>query len=153
MQQENDNVKVIQCGSRPLSSAEKNYSTLELELTAIVWAVQKCNFFLKGIERFEVVTDHRPLIGIFTKNLNQIDNNRIVRLREKIVDQPFEVKWLAGKENVIADGLSRAPARTIDSSTSLPINACFLAVTSTLAEIVNCAKTDIAYKQIVNAFQ
>ena len=75
MQCNNDKVKIIQCGSRSLSSAEKNYSKLELKLTAIVWAVQKCNFFLKGIGHFEVVTDHRPLVGIFSKNLNQIDNN------------------------------------------------------------------------------
>ena len=92
MQYKNDKVKVIQCGSRSLSLAEKNYSTLELELTAIVWAVQKCNFFLKGIERFDVVTDHRHLVGIFTKNLNQIDNKRVIRLREKVLDHPFDVK-------------------------------------------------------------
>ena len=153
MQCNNGKVKVIQCGSWSLFSAEKNYSTLELELTAIVWAVQKCNFFLKGIERFEVVTDHRPLVGIFAKNLNQIDNKRIVRLREKIIDQPFEVKWMAGKETVIADALSCAPAKTTDDSTSLPINACVLAPTLTFAEIVKCARTDVAYKQIINAFK
>ena len=130
MQCKHDKVKVIQCGSRSLSSAEKNYSTLELELTAIVWAVQKCVFFLKGIERFEVVTDHRPLIGIFAKNFNQIENKRVVRLREKILDHPFEIKWIAGKENVIADALSRAPAKTTDDSTSLPISACVLAPTA-----------------------
>ena len=46
MQSKADKVKIIQCGSWSLSSAEKNYSTLELELTAIVWAIQKCIFFL-----------------------------------------------------------------------------------------------------------
>ena len=92
MQQHNDKTKVIQCGSRSLSSAEKNYSTLELELTAIVWAIQKCNFFLRGMEKFEVVTDHRPLIGIFAKQMPQIDNTRITRLHEKVLDYPFEVK-------------------------------------------------------------
>ena len=153
MQHKDDKIKVIQCGSRSLSAAEKNYSTLELELTAIVWAVQKCNFFLKGIEHFEVIMDHRPLIGIFAKNMNQIDNKRVIRLREKILDHPFEIKWLAGKENIIADALSRAPAESTDGSTSLPVNACALAPTSTLAEIIECTRTDISYKQIVDAFQ
>ena len=60
---------------------------------------------------------------------------------------------MAGKENIIAGALSRAPAKSTDNSTSLPINACVLAPTSTLAEIVNCARTDVAYKQIVKAFQ
>ena len=63
-------------------------------------------FFLKGIEKFEVITDHRPLIGIFAKLLPQIDNARITRLQEKVSNRPFEVKWLAGKDNVIADTLS-----------------------------------------------
>ena len=153
MQCKNDKVKVIQCGSRSLSPAEKNYSTLELELTAIVWAIQKCNFFIKGIGHFEVITDHRPLIGIFAKNLNQIENNRVVRLREKISDHPFAVKWVAGKENIIADALSKAPAKTTDGSMSLPLNACVLPPTSTLAPIVDCARTDVTYKKIVDDFK
>ena len=86
--------KVVQCGSRSTSQAEKNYSTLEFELTAIVWAVSKCRFFLRGIRGFQIITDHRPLVGIFAKALPQIDNTRITRLREKVMDCPFEVKWL-----------------------------------------------------------
>ena len=78
--------------------------------------IQKCNFFLKGIEKFEVVMDHRPLIGIFAKNLPQIDNARITRLCKKILDRLFGVKWMAGKDNVIVDALSRAPASTTDDS-------------------------------------
>ena len=153
MQSKGDKVKVIQCGSRSLASAEKNYSTLELELAAIVWAVQKCIFFLRGIERFEVVTDHRPLIGIFAKNLNQIDNKRIVRLREKIMDHPLEVKWVAGKDNIIADALSRAPAPTTDNTKSLPIKTCIAASQPALTQMVQCCQTDTSYRQIVDAFK
>ena len=127
MQHQDDKKKVIQCGSRSLLPAEKNYSTLELELTAIVWAIQKCNFFLKGIEKFEVVKNHRPLIGIFAKPMPQIDNTRITRLREKILDRPFEVKWMAGKENVIVDALSRAPATSTEGSTAVPMSSCVIA--------------------------
>ena len=80
MQYLDDKTKVIQCGSRSLSAAKKNYSTLELELTTIIWAIQKCDFFLKGIGKFEVITDHRPLVGIFAKALPQINNARITGL-------------------------------------------------------------------------
>ena len=153
MQQHNDKTKVIQCGSRSLSPAEKNYSTLELELTAITWAVQKCSFFLKGIEKFEVIMDHRPLIGIFAKQLPHIENTRITRLSEKVLDYPFEVKWVAGKENVIADALSCAPASTTEGSTALPVNSCVVAPQSTLSRLIESCRTDQAYQQIVNAFQ
>ena len=128
MQHNGDETKVVQCGSRSLSPAEKKYSTLERELTAIVWAIHKCDFFLKGIGKFEVVTDHHPLVGIFAKALPQIDNARITRLREKISDRPFEVKWMAGKDNVIADALSRAPpATSTTNSTSYPVSSCIVA--------------------------
>ena len=153
MQHREDKTAAIQCGSQSLSPAEKNYSMLELELTAIVWTIQKCNFFLKGIEKFEVVTDHRPLVGIFAKSMPQIDNARITRLREKILDRPFDVKWLAGKDNVIADALSRAPAPTTDGATSLPVSSCVVAPNTTLTRIIECCQTNPAYKQIVGAFQ
>ena len=152
MQHKDDKTKVIQCGSRSLSPAEKNYSTLALELAAIVWAIQKCNFFLKGIEKFEVVTDHRPLIGIFTKPMPQIDNKRITRLCEKILDRPFQVKWMAGKENVIADALSRAPAASTEGSTAVPVSSCVIAPSAELANITECCQADPAYRQVVNAF-
>ena len=122
MQHKDDKTKVVQCGSRSVSPAEKNYSTLELELTAIVWAVYKCDFFLKGISKFEVVTDHHPLVGIFAKALSQIDNARITRLREKISDCPSEIRWMAGKDNVIADALSRAPP-AMSTSDCFPVNS------------------------------
>ena len=151
MQHSDDKTKVIQCGSRSLSAAEKNYSTLELELTAIVWAVQKCSFFLKGINHFEVLTDHRPLVGIFAKNLPQVDNARITRLREKVLDQPFSVKWMAGKENIIADALSRAPGPSSKDSTA--IRSCIAAPESTLSKIIDHCQSDTEYRHIIEAFQ
>ena len=153
MQHQGNKNAVIQCKSRSLSSAEKNCSTLELELTAIVWAIKKCNFFLKGIEKFKVVTDHRPLVGIFHKTMPQIENTRITRLREKILDHPFEVKWMAGKDNVIADALSHAPTSPTEGSTAVPINSCIVATRMELATIIDQSKTDPAYKQIVDDFR
>ena len=43
LQQKGENTKVIQWRSRSLSQAERNYSTLELELTAIVWAIKNAD--------------------------------------------------------------------------------------------------------------
>ena len=151
-QWKHNQVKVIQCGSRSLSSTERNYSTLELELTAIVWAIQKCNFFLKGINNFEVITDHKPLLGIFAKNISQIENPRVARLREKVMSSPFSIKWQGGKENIIADALSRAPAPSCQGATALPVNACILAPNATLKRLRETTDQP-DYAQIVEAFK
>jgi hypothetical protein len=69
---------LIMAGSRFLSPAEKNYTVVELELLAIQWAVEKCRLYLAGAD-FTVVTDHQPLLGIINnKNLDAINNTRIV---------------------------------------------------------------------------
>ena len=100
---------VIQCGSRSLKPAEANYATIELECLAIQWAVEKCQYFLRGCGDFSIQTDHRPLIGVFQKPLGEVANPRIFRFREKLLPYSFDVSWLPGKKNLIADALSRNP--------------------------------------------
>ena len=86
-----------------------NYVVIELECLAIVWAIQKCSHFLTGHSGFSVITDHRPLVGVFEKCLHDLHNQRLVRFRERVTDFSFVVSWQAGKDHVIADALSRAP--------------------------------------------
>ena len=76
---------------------------------AIQWAIKKCEFYLRGLPTFDVLTDHRPLVGIFRKQLSQLENNGLMRMREKIIEFMFEVRWVEGKTHYIADALSRAP--------------------------------------------
>ena len=52
--------RVIQCGSRSLTPADTNYATIELETLDISWVILQCDFFLTGMQHFEVYTDHRP---------------------------------------------------------------------------------------------
>ena len=59
---------------------------------------------------FEIWTDHKPLVGIFSKGLvNDLDKPRLMRFREKIMFYNFSVKWVRGKTLYIANALSRAP--------------------------------------------
>ena len=75
---------------------------------ALVWAVQKCRLYLAGA-KFEIVTDHQPLIGICNgKNLDTVNNVRIQRLLAKTLGYEFWVLWMDGKLNWIADALSRS---------------------------------------------
>ena len=97
--------RLITCGSRFISSAEKNYAVVELELLAIQWAVQKCRLYLAGAH-FTIVTDHQPLLGIMNgKNFDAINNARIQRLMSKMLGYSFTVEWIAGKKHAIADAL------------------------------------------------
>ena len=104
-----DSQRVIACGSRSLTAAEANYAVNELETLGIVFAITKNRHYLLGCPSFTVITDHRPLVGTFAKNLADVENPRIRRLREKVLQYSFTVKWVAGRANILADALSRAP--------------------------------------------
>ena len=70
VQRYKDRLALIQCGSASLSPTQSRYSTVELECLAIIHAIQKCHYYLAGVQQFEVWTDHRPLVGAFGKHLH-----------------------------------------------------------------------------------
>ena len=120
--------RIIQCGSRALTATERNYAIIELELLAIIWAISKCSYFLKGIPMpFKVKTNHRPLVGIFKKSMDSIDNSRLVRMSEKIMDYNFTVACVRGKANVVADALSHSARPPDPRPGGMPMRACILA--------------------------
>jgi hypothetical protein len=100
--------RLIQAGSRSLAPAESRYAVSELECLAIFYAIIKCRHFLLGAN-FTVVTDHRPLKGVFKKGLEDITNARLRGFREKLAPYSFKVTWVPGKSHLIADALSRYP--------------------------------------------
>ena len=108
--------RMIKCGSTSLTDAQTRYSTVELEALGVQYAVSHCSHYLLGCDKFQVVTDHNPLIGVFSKPLREIANNRLQRLREKLSDYNFEVVWVPGKLNCIADALSRYPVFSGDAT-------------------------------------
>ena len=96
-------------------------TTIELEASAILWAVQKCDHYLRGMPSFKVVTDHPPLVGIFDKPLAALANDGLQRIRERLVMYNFTAIWRAGKAHLIADALSRAPYFPLDESSEIKI--------------------------------
>jgi len=140
-QEQNDGSwRIVQAGSRFLSSAETRYAMVELELLAIAWAMQKARPYLEGI-KFDVMTDHKPLIPILNNYaLSEIENKRLQRLKMKLDGFTFEAHHIAGKDNIEADALSRAPVNQpttedeIDENedASLPTSKQALAVLNSL---------------------
>ena len=156
--EENGTPRLLECGSRSLKPAEKNYATIELELLAAVYAMKKCDYYLRGLQEFMLLTDHRPLIGIFKKPLMEVANGRLQRLREKIVDYSFKAKWVPGKDHSIADALSRAPVFPADdgeeSFEDIDDNMCLrVAEDPRMQVLFDAAAEDNNYKQVVSALR
>ena len=102
--------KIVHCGSKGLTPTQQRCSIIELECLAIVvWATLKCSFYLCGLPLFTINTNHRPLQGVFQKDIFDLTSPRLQQLREKIAMYSFQVCWVPGKTHLIADALSSAP--------------------------------------------
>jgi hypothetical protein len=149
-------LRLISCGSRSVTKCQQNYATIELECMAIKWAVEKCDYYLRGISAFTVVTDHKPLLGVFNKPLHELANDRLHRFREKLVNYTFTLKWTAGKEHLIADALSRAPVFPGEEDTDAEqarVSVCRkVSVDPALAPLLEAA-ADPAYQAMVAVFR
>ena len=115
-QQTDNNWKTIQTGSRTLTPAETIYAPIELELQAIVYATKKCHNFFAGT-KFNLFTDHRPLVSICNKQrLDNINNSRLLRSLLKSMDYNFTVNYISGSQNKVADSFSRNPVDNPDET-------------------------------------
>lgn len=107
----------IACVSRTLMPAERNYSTILKESVAIFYGVQKFEQYLIG-NRFTLRTDHKPLTTIFGehKQIPTTYANRLQRIALYLSGFNYKAEYVKGKDNQLADYLSRAPLRikTID---------------------------------------
>ena len=66
--------------SRVLKSYEENYTILELEMAAVVWAILKFQRYLDG-SLFTVVTDHQSLLSVTGSSSNTIYSSRVDKWR------------------------------------------------------------------------
>ena len=92
MQKHDGNLFQVCYASKKLSSAERNYSTIEKECLAIVWGFKRFHLCLYGVP-FVLQTDHEPLKYINSAKFLQNYN--------------FRVEAIKGSENIGADYLSR----------------------------------------------
>ncbi|GKD78419.1 putative reverse transcriptase domain-containing protein [Tanacetum coccineum] len=95
--------KVIAYASRQLKVHEKNYTTHDLELRSVVFALKIWRHYLYRT-RCTVFTDHKSLQHILDqKELNM----RQRRWLELLSDYDCDIRYHPGKANVVADALSR----------------------------------------------
>lgn len=94
---------LITYASKTFNKVEKNYSTTEKELFAIVWAVKQFRPYLYG-KKCTIVTDHKPLTLLFGM---KDPGARLVRWRFQLEDYDYEVIYKPGTQNTNSDALSR----------------------------------------------
>ena len=95
--------KVIAYASRQLRIHERNYTTHDLELGAVVFALKIWRHYLYGT-KCVVFTDHKSLQHIFNQRELNMRQRRWVEL---LNDYDCEIRYHPGKANVVADALSR----------------------------------------------
>ncbi|GJU12679.1 putative reverse transcriptase domain-containing protein [Tanacetum coccineum] len=95
--------KVIEYASRQLKVYEENYTTHDLELGVVVFALRLSRHYLYGT-KCVVFTDHKSLQYILNKKELNLRQQRWIKL---LSDYDCEIRYHPGKVNVMAGALSR----------------------------------------------
>ncbi|KAM9980171.1 hypothetical protein ACTFIZ_010232 [Dictyostelium cf. discoideum] len=98
------NGKPVSYYSRTLNNAEKNYSITERECLAVIESIKYFKSYING-RQVKIITDHQPLKYLLTGKFT----DRITRWTVLLQEYNYEIIYRPGKENFLADALSRFP--------------------------------------------
>ena len=115
-QRENGKLHVVYYARKTLNEAQRNYTTTEKELLAVVYALEKFRAYLVGSD-IVIFTDHSALKYLLAKQNSKARLSRWVLLLQEF---NLKIKDKKGVENVVADHLSRLTIG--DDTHSPPIN-------------------------------
>ncbi|GJX45278.1 putative reverse transcriptase domain-containing protein [Tanacetum coccineum] len=133
--------KVIAYASRQLRKNEENYTTHDLELGAVVFALRLWRHYLYGT-KYTVYTDHKSLQYILDqKELNM----RQRRWIELLSDYDCVIRYHPGKANVVADALSRKDKEPIR------VRALVVTVHNNLPEQIRNAQVEACKEENIGA--
>ena len=86
----------------------------------MAWCLQKAKHLLLGCQHFLLITDHKPLISIFSdKSLASIANPRLIRMKQKTLEFSFTIRHIPGYKMNATYTLSRYPANKPDKDDEL----------------------------------
>ena len=103
LQQHEGKLFPVAYASKKLLPRERNYSIMEKECLAVVWAVKRFNVYLYGAP-FVLQTDHQPLAYL---NRAKFTNGRITRWALFLQPYSITIEAIKGSQNVGADYMSR----------------------------------------------
>lgn len=106
----------IAFASRSLTSAERNYSQLDKEATAVFWSCRKFFDYLYG-RQFTLIVDNKPMMSILhpEKKLPILSSTRMLRYAQFLSNFNYSIIYRKSNEHINADFLSRNPIRLSES--------------------------------------
>ena len=102
-QREDGKPYVVYYASKTPNEAQRNYTTTEKELLAVVYALDKFRTYLVG-SNIVIFTDHSALKYLLTK---KDAKTRLIRWILLLQEFNLQIKDKKGVENVVVDHLSR----------------------------------------------
>ncbi|GJU90213.1 putative reverse transcriptase domain-containing protein [Tanacetum coccineum] len=131
--------KVIAYASRQLKIHKKNYTTHDLKLGAVVFALKIWRYYLYRTKSV-IYTDHKSLHHIFNKKELNMRQRRWIEL---FSDYDCEICYHPGKANVVANALSKKEriklrrVQAMNITIQLSIKGKILAAQNEASKVVN----------------
>ena len=98
-----NNIRIIRIGNKALTPSQIKYDTTDKEYLAIRYAISRL-YYLLGTTEVVIYTDHQPLTYTFRQFPNHPRNASIIATLQEF---NIKIKYIQGKQNTIADTLSR----------------------------------------------
>lgn len=114
--------------SRTFQKGERNKPIIEKELLAIYNSILAFRHYIYGTQ-FTVFSDHKPLVYLFGMTNPA---SKLVRIRLELEEYKFEIIHIRGKDNVVADSLSRIHIEDLKNLTE--IDSQILAITRSMSK-------------------
>ena len=92
--------------SKKLTTAERKYATFDRELLTLYLGIKQFRHYVEG-RSFRAFTDHKPLVGAMTNAVDRSPHQ--TRDLSFVADFTNDVQDMSGRDNVVADALSRTP--------------------------------------------
>ncbi|MCP4339812.1 MAG: DDE-type integrase/transposase/recombinase, partial [Desulfobulbaceae bacterium] len=142
--------------AKTLNQAQRNYSTPEREALAVVWATEHFEKYLLG-RYFTLRTDQNSLTTLMTGFSDSTRaSKRIARWCDRLQHHNYTVVHIKGKENCVADMLSRLASENqtssepalLDDNDDIIVASLALDSSSRMEEIANTSQSDPLLIQI-----
>jgi hypothetical protein len=104
MQKIDGRQRLISVSSKSFNETERRWSATERECYALVHGCEKFSYYLKGPLGFVCLVDHKALLAIDKKFLN---NSKLQRWQCRLAEFKMTIQYVEGRSHVFADMLSR----------------------------------------------